>query len=147
MKDVMLLLYLSYYCDVWQISNDMPIFTYNIVKVIVIIVPNVIMISLHCLIHAIVMIKNLFGTTGIAIIWYVCAYTGNYISITLVINKFKYCSHNVLNLNDNEIVKVNRTNINTKCIVQQHYNNSDNMLHCSYCTCNGHLIIAKRNIF
>ena len=111
---------------------------YNTVKVIVIILPNVIMISLYCLIHTIVMIKCLFCTTGIAVIWFVCVCTCNYISITLVINKFKYCSHitRVFNLNGNKIVKVNRTNVNIKCIVQQRCNNRVNMLHCNHC--NGH---------
>ena len=76
-----------------------------------------------------------------------CVCTCKVISVTLVINKFRFCSHitHVLNLNGNEIVKVNRSNINIKPIAKQHYNNSDNMLHCNHC--NGQLINANRNIF
>ena len=59
-------------------------YAYGVVRVIVIIVPNLNIISLHSLIHVIIMIKCLFGTTGIAIIWYVCACTCNYISITVL---------------------------------------------------------------
>ena len=76
------------------------------------------------------MIKCLFRTTGIAIIWYGCACILNVISVTLVINKLKFCSHiiHVLNLNGNEIVKVSRSNINSNPIAAKQHYNSDNML-------------------
>ena len=92
----------------------------NIVKIIVILVPNVIIINSLCLIHPIIMIKCLFHTTGNAIIWYGCACIFNVISVTLVINKLSFCSHiiHVLNLNGNEIIKVNRSNIISKPIAK-----------------------------
>ena len=115
--------------------------------IIVIIVPNVIIINSLCLIHAIIMIKCVFRTTGIAIIWYGCACILNVISVTLVNNKLKFCSHiiHVLNLNGNEIVKVSRSNINSNPIAAKQHYNSDNMLHCTHC--NGQLINSNRNNF
>ena len=59
---------------------DLNAYNNNIVKIIVIIVPNVIIINSFCLIHAIIMIKCLFCTTGITIIWYmhVCVHVKLY---------------------------------------------------------------------